>query len=63
MEITVEWSDLEKGYIISHYVPDMYMIDPLEGNSDEDGFYETAVEPIVLDKLASMGISSEAIVC
>lgn len=62
MEVDVQWSDSEKGYVISYYIPDMHLIDPSEGNGDEDELYEYAVEQIVLDKLESMGITEEILV-
>lgn len=60
MEVDVQWSDSELGYKISYYAPEDYLIDPAEGNGDIDEIYETAVEPIVLEELDSMGITSEA---
>lgn len=60
MEVDVEWSESERGYRISYYAPEEYLIDPVEGNGDIDEIYEYSVEPIVLQKLDSMGITSEA---
>ena len=62
MEVDVQWSALEKGYLISYYAPDIHLIDPAEGNGNEAEFYEYAVEQIVLDRLASLGITSDALV-
>lgn len=46
----------------SYYVPEMYLIDPAQGNSDADEFYEYSVQNEVLARLDSMGITSEALV-
>lgn len=62
MEVDVQWSDTEKGYAISYNAPDFYLVDPNEGNGDEDSFYEYDVEWKVLDELESIGIYSEALV-
>lgn len=63
MEVDVQWSDSEMGYSISYNVPEMYLIDPAEGNSDESEFYEySGVETEVRSRLASMGITAEALV-
>ena len=50
------------GYQISHYVPDMYKIDPNEGNGDEEEFYRNLVYFEVMDKLDSLGIGPSAVV-
>lgn len=62
MEIDVQWDDSSVGYVISHNVPNMNIIDPAEGNGDEDEFYDNIVEPIVLEKLYSLGITSAILV-
>lgn len=62
MEIDVVWDADYHGYQISHYVPDMYLIDPSEGNGDEDEFYSQIVYFEVMDKLDSLGIPPSAIV-
>ena len=62
MEVDVNWDDSQNGYVITHDVPEMNMIDPNEGNSDEQGFYDCGVEEIVLNRLSSMGIGAEALV-
>lgn len=61
MEIRVEWSDSQAGYIISYNVPEMYKIDPAQGNSDAEGFYEHDVHWRLLADLASLGIDSDLI--
>lgn len=62
MEVDVVWDEAELGYRISYYVPDMYLIDPAEGNGDADSFYESWVSDIVEDELSAMGITYEALV-
>ena len=62
MEVDVQWDSYEHGYKISYHVPEMYLIDPSEGNGDEQSFYEYDVEPKVLSLLSSMGITAEALV-
>ena len=59
MEVRVEWNNSEAGYQISYDVPDMSKIDPSEGNSDAEGFYEYDVSPRVIADLDSLGIGSE----
>lgn len=61
MEVDVIWDDFNQGYKITHYCPDMQMIDPAEGNSDEDEFFECQVEYLVREKLDLLGIYTEAI--
>lgn len=62
MEIDVQWDDICCGYIITHNCPDMYKIDPNEGNGDENEFYEEIVQSIVLDELEALGIGPTALV-
>lgn len=62
MEVDVDWDGSEHGYKISYHCPDMYKIDPAEGNGTIEDFYDSAVAPIILDKLKSMGITYEALV-
>lgn len=62
MEVDVDWDDSEHGYKVSYECPDMYKIDPAEGNGDEDEIYENIVESDVLRQLESMGITCEAMV-
>lgn len=61
MEIDVEWDDNEEGYRITYSVPDMYLIDPAEGNDDEEGFYENIVRWQLFDILSTYGIGVESI--
>jgi len=61
MEISVNWSDAELGYVISYSVPDMYRIDPSQGNGNERDFYEDDVKIRLIDDLDSMGIGVEII--
>lgn len=60
MEVDVDWDEYEHGYSISWYCPEESTIDPSQGNADIDDFYENAVESEVLERLDSMGITSEA---
>ena len=62
MEVEVQWNEYEHGYSISYYVPEMYLINPSEGNGSEDDFYHSAVEDIVLQELSMRGITYEALV-
>ncbi|GAP61279.1 hypothetical protein AHiyo1_49650 [Arthrobacter sp. Hiyo1] len=61
MEVRVEWSDFQVGYVISYSVPDMYKIDPAQGNSDAKGFYDYQVYDRLLADLSSVGIESDVI--
>lgn len=61
MDVRVDWSDAQEGYVISYNVPDAHKIDPAEGNSDVAGFYEYDVEARLLSDLASLGIGPELI--
>lgn len=56
MIVRVEWNDLEVGYTVAYDVPEMYRIDPAEGNSDAAGFYEYGVSSRLEDDLDSLGI-------
>lgn len=62
MEVDVTWDDTELGYAITYHAPEMYLIDPAEGNGDEEEFYHSWVEPEVLSRLESIGITAEALV-
>lgn len=62
MEIDVIWNDSENGYQINHYVPNMYLIDPAEGNGDEESFYENYVRDLVIENLRTLGIPEIALV-
>ena len=62
MEIDVNWDDMYCGYRISHNCPDMYKINPDEGNGDEEEFYDNCVEHIVLEKLEELGIGPTSLV-
>lgn len=61
MEVDVTWNDSELGYVITYHVPEMYLIDSAEGNGDENEFYHYGVEPEVLSRLESIGITAEAL--
>lgn len=61
MDVCVEWNDSEAGYEISYAVPDMRKIDPAQGNSDAEGFYESDVYWRLIADLDALGIGSELI--
>jgi len=59
MVVRVEWSDLQAGYEASYDVPEMHKIDPSEGNSGAEGFYETDVYSRLISDLDGLGIGFE----
>lgn len=61
MEVRVDWDDAQAGYVISYSVPDMHKIDPAQGNSDAQGFYDYGVYDRLMADLAGLGISPELI--
>jgi hypothetical protein len=61
MEVSVDWSPAQSGYVISYSVPNMHDIQASEGNSDADGFYEYGVESRLMDDLKNLGIGVELI--
>ncbi|WP_029125931.1 hypothetical protein [Micromonospora aurantiaca (nom. illeg.)] len=61
MVVRVEWNNSEAGYTITYDVPEIYKIDPAEGNSDAEGFYESDVYWRLMDDLGSLGIGSQLI--
>lgn len=62
MEVDATWSDSQHGYVITHNTPEMYLVNPAEGNGNEEEFFEWTVSFQVRDLLSSMGIGPEAIV-
>ena len=62
MEVDVDWSSSEHGYSVSYSCPDMYRIDPSQGNSDVHEVYESQVEERVLEELDGLGIGSISLV-
>lgn len=62
MEVSVNWSDAQLGYVISFNIPEMYKIDASQGNGSEMEFYESDVYWRLKSDLESMGIGAEAIV-
>lgn len=62
MEVDVDWSDTDHGYIISYYAPEENLIDPLEGNGDVAEIYENIIWKQVMEELGFRGITAEAIV-
>lgn len=63
MDVDVEWSDANQGYVIYYSSKQENLIDPAEGNSDLEEFFEYSVEDRVRAELASYGIHAEAICC
>ncbi|WP_168627368.1 hypothetical protein [Cryobacterium sp. BB307] len=61
MNVRVEWSDSQAGYVVTYDVPDMHKIDLAQGNTDAEGFYEDNVYWRLMDDLASNGIHAESI--
>ena len=61
MVVNVDWSDSQAGYVISYEVPDMHKIDPSQGNSGVEGFYDTDVYWRLVADLDSIGIGSDII--
>ena len=41
MEVVVNWSDAQLAYVISFTVPEIYKIDPSQGNGSELEFFES----------------------
>lgn len=62
MEVNVNWSDAQLGYVISFSVPEMYKVDPCQGNGSDVEFFENDVYWKLISDLESMGIGAEAIV-
>lgn len=60
MEVDIDWNESQHGYVASYHVPDMNLIDPNDGNPDEEGIWEDDVCYKVTDRLSSMGIPAEA---
>lgn len=59
MDVRVEWNDSQAGYEMSYDVPDMDKIDPAQGNSDAEGFYEHDVYWRFIADLDALGIGTE----
>lgn len=62
MEIDVNWSDSQLGYVISYNVPEMYKIDPSQSNGSEKDFYELDVYWRLMSDLDAIDIGPAAIV-
>lgn len=62
MEVSLNWSDTELGYVISYNTPEMYKIDESQGNSSERVFFEEDVRWQLKSDLDSIGIGFSAIV-
>lgn len=56
MVVQVTWDDAAAGYSMRYDVPEMYKIDPAEGNGDAASFYETVVQPRLEDDLDARGV-------
>lgn len=61
MEVDVDWDGYQHGYVFTYYCPDMYLIDPAEGNGTVDDFWDYDVRDALLEKLESLDIYSQAI--
>lgn len=61
MEVSVNWSDTQLGYVISFNIPEMYKIDPFQGNGGEMEIYESNIYWRLKSDLESIGIRAEAI--
>lgn len=61
MVVRVEWSDHQAGYKISYDVPDMYKIDPGEGNGDAESFYEIDMHWRLMSDLGALGIDTDIV--
>ncbi len=62
MEVNVNWSDAQLGYVISFSVPEMYKIDPSQGNGSDVEFYKNDIYWKLTSDLENIGIGAEAIV-
>lgn len=61
MNVRVEWSDTQAGYVIVYDVPDMHKIDSTQGNGDAESFYDADVYWRVISDLGGLGIGSDLI--
>ncbi|ORI14808.1 hypothetical protein [Rhodococcus sp. 1168] len=61
MFVQVDWSDAQAGYVISYDVPDIAKIDPEQGNSGAEGFYESSVYDRLMSDLESLDIGPQII--
>lgn len=61
MEVSLNWSDVKLGYVISYNVPEMYKIDPSQSNGSEDDFFEDDVYWRLKSDLEDMDIGAEVI--
>lgn len=62
MNVDLTWSDAEDGYDVTFDVPEMYKIDPTQGNGDARSFYEDDVYPRLMSDLGGLGIGPEDLV-
>lgn len=56
MVVRVDSGDAQAAYVISYDVPDMDQIDPGQGNSDAEGFYQFDVYWRLISDLEGLGI-------
>lgn len=61
MVVQVDWSDAQVGYVISYDVPDIAKIEPEQGNSGAEGFYESSVYDRLMSDLESLDIGPQII--
>jgi len=62
MNVGLSWNSSDDGYDVTFDVPEMYKIDPAQGNGDAHSFYEYDVYPRLMDDLAGLGIGPEDLV-
>lgn len=62
MEVSLNWSDAQLGYVISYNIPEMYKIDASQGNGSESDFFKDDVYWQLKSDLESMGIGAEVVV-
>ncbi len=62
MVVSVEWNDPDAGYEVSYVVPDMHKIDPTQGNSGAEGFWDYGVESRFRFDMGLRGIGSNLII-
>lgn len=62
MDVTLIWDEEQAGYEVSIYVPEMYKIDPAEGNGTAEDFYNDDVYDRLVSDLSSYGIEPTLLV-
>ncbi|MBC3901110.1 hypothetical protein GH811_15945 [Acetobacterium malicum] len=61
MEVSVNWSEAQLGYVFSYSIPEMYKIDASQGNGSEMDFFEDDVYWRLISDLENMSIGAEVI--